>query len=283
MILLVVMQQITSDIITISGDLPGPTVAVFAGVHGNETAGVYALQEVIPKLKITRGNVVFVFANPPAIADNVRMHEKNLNRCFVKDIEGDTYEIRRAQELMQVLDTCEALLDIHMFSDPEGEPFVICEENAFEVAKLFDVNIVSTNWSKTEPGGTDSYMYALGKIGICIECGPISKAAEYKDFAINSIYQFLQYFEMLPFEVSVSTQPKRVIRAENAVIKDNEQLSLSEGLHNLDKLKAGQVIASDSDRVFYASEGECVLFPRYYAQVGQELYISGFESSEVLG
>lgn len=277
------MQQITSDIITISGDQPGPTVAVFAGVHGNETAGVYALQEIIPKLKITQGNVIFVFANPPAIKDDVRMHEKNLNRCFVKGIEGDAYEIRRAQELMQVLDTCEALLDIHMFSDPEGEPFVICEENAFEVAKLFDVNIVSTNWSKTEPGGTDSYMYALGKIGICIECGPISKATEYKDFAINSIYQFLQYFEMLPFEVGVSTLPKRVIRAENAVVKDSEQLSLSEGLHNFDKLEVGQVIASDNDRVFYASEGEYILFPRYYAKVGQELYISGFESSEVLG
>lgn len=224
---------------------------------------------------------MFAYANPPAIRDNVRMNEKNLNRCFVEGIKGNSYEDVRARELMNVLDECEALLDIHMFSDPEGEPFVICEENAFDIAKLFDVNIISTNWSETEPGGTDSYMYANGKIGICLECGPISKSQEYKDYAVRSIYQFLQYFKMIDFEVSVSAQPKRVIRAEHRVVKDSEQLLLSKGLHNFDRLKEGQIIAQDGEKTFYATEGECIIFPRYYANVGQELYISGYESPEL--
>lgn len=276
------MQEITPDIIKLSGEQPGPTVAVFAGVHGNETAGVYALQEIIPKLQLLRGNVIFVYANPPAIEANVRMHEKNLNRCFIAGIEGNSYEEVRARELMKILDECEALLDIHMFSDPDGEPFVICEENALEIAKLFDVTIASTNWSETEPGGTDSYMYANGKIGICIECGPISKASEYKDFAINTVYQFLHYFDLLPFDVSVSTQPKRIIKAQNRVVKDNKKLHLEDGFHNFDRLKEGQVIATDGNRIFRASDGECIIFPRYYADIGQELYISGFESPELL-
>lgn len=272
------MQDVTSDVITLSGALPGPTVAVFAGVHGNETTGVYALQEIIPTLKLTRGKVVFVFANPPAIKDNVRMHAKNLNRLFIEGIEGNSYEVNRARELMNVLDGCEALLDLHMFQDPAGEPFAICEKNAFDIAKTFDVAIISDNWSIVEPGGTDSYMYAKGKVGICVECGPIEKAADYKDFAVKTIYQFLHYFDMLPMTVDISTQPKRIITAVRGFVKDTDELKLADGFHNFDRLETGQVIATDGERTFRASEGECIIFPRYYAAVGQELYIIGTET-----
>lgn len=276
------MQEVTSDIIKILGEQPGTAVAVFAGVHGNETAGVYALQEIIPKLHITKGEVYFVFGNPPAIEANVRMGEKNLNRCFVEGIEGDSYEENRARELMEVLQKCDALLDIHMFSDPEGEPFVICEENAFNIAKLFDVGIVSTNWSEAEPGGTDAYMYRNGKVGICLECGPIDKAREYKDFAVKAIYQFLQYYDMLTFDVDVSTQPKRIVRAGYSIVKQDDSLMLSEGFHNFDRLNEGQVIATSDTETFCAKAGECIIFPRYYANVGQELYIVGMELSDKL-
>ena len=74
----------TKDIITITGAEPGPTVAIFAGVHGNERAGVYALEALIPRLTITRGTLYLVFANPAAIEANVRMVNKNLNRCFLR-------------------------------------------------------------------------------------------------------------------------------------------------------------------------------------------------------
>lgn len=276
------MQEITSDIITLRGNQPGPTVAVFAGVHGNETAGVYALQETIPTLKLKRGSVVFVFANPPAIKDNVRMHAKNLNRLFIEGIEGDSYEVKRARELMAILDNCDALLDLHMFQDPAGKPFAICEENSFAIAKTFDVEIISNNWTAVEPGGSEGYMYTKGKFGICVECGPIEKAAEYKDFAVTTIYQFLQYFDILQANVAISTRPKRIITAIRGFVKDTDELKLADGLHNFDRLEAGRVIATDGERTFQANEGECIIFPRYYATVGQELYIIGTESTESL-
>lgn len=272
--------MISSKIIEINGKKPGPTLAIFAGVHGNEMAGVLALQQLLPSLEITRGRIFIAFANPPAIESNVRMVNKNMNRCFFKDNTGSTPEDVRARELMGVMDECDALLDLHMFYDDDGLPFAICEENALAIADKFDVDIISTNWTKTEPGGSDGYMYLNGKIGICIECGPVSKATEYTDFAKITVLQFLAYYDMLKKPVEYSKKPKRLIRAKEAVLKKSDSFRLAKGLHNFDLLKPGQIIATQNGKSYIANPGECIIFPHYNARVGEEAYIIGSEMLE---
>lgn len=269
--------MIASEIIELDSGKPGAILAIFAGVHGNERAGVYALQELLPTLKPTKGKLFIAFANPPAIADNVRMLNKNLNRCFVKGNNGDTPEDERARELMKVLDRSDALLDLHMFYDDDGQPFVICEDNAVDIAKNFDVDIISTNWTIAEPGATDGYMYESGKIGICVECGPISKAEEYTEFAKTTVYQFLQHFGMSPVEVANSTKPKRFVRAKESVHRNSSDFVLQAGFKNFDNLNEGQIIAMDGDKKYVANKGDCIVFPHYGARVGEEAYILGEE------
>lgn len=271
------MISVTSDIIEIDSGLPGPVLAIFAGAHGNELAGVFALQELIPTLKPTRGKLLLAFANPPAIEADVRMLNKNLNRCYTKNNNGTDPEDVRARELMAVLDKSDALLDLHMFYDDSGIPFAICEEDALDIAKIFDVEIISTNWTEVEPGASDWYMFQQGKPGICVECGPISKAKEYKDFAIKTVYQFLKYFNMTDEEAELSTAPKRIVKADHAVHKTSENFVLARGFHNFDQLREGQLIATDSTTEFRAKGGECILFPHYKARVGEEAYIVGHD------
>jgi succinylglutamate desuccinylase len=270
-------SKVRSEVIELDSGKTGPSLAIFAGVHGNELAGVYALQELLPTLKPTRGKLYIAFANPDAIQANVRMLNKNLNRCFMSDNKGDLPEDQRARELMVVLDKCDALLDLHMFYDDEGEPFVICEENAIDIASKFDVDIISTNWSATEPGATDGYMFTQGKIGICVECGPISKSRQYTDFAIRIIYQFLQYFDMSPEEVVFSKTPKRMIVADKSVYKSSNQFKLKGGYKNFDRLTSGEIIARDGTKKYVAHKDECIIFPHYAARVGEEVYIIGKE------
>jgi succinylglutamate desuccinylase len=267
--------MMNSDIVKIVSDKPGPTLAIFAGVHGNETAGVFALQNMLPDLTILRGTLYVVFANQPAIEKNVRMIGKNLNRCFYKDNDGIEPEDIRARELMAILDNCDALLDLHMFYDNNGVPFVVCEENAIELAKVFNVDIISTNWTNVEPGGTDGYMYLSGKIGVCVECGPIEKAAEYISFAEQTILQFLRYFNMTNSNVSYSNNVKRIITAQRAILNISHDFKLLDGYRNFQKLEAGQLIAKDEMRHYVAQQGECIIFPHYNARIGEEAYIIG--------
>src|SRR5690606_13665355 len=110
----------------------------------------------------------------------------------------------RARELMSILDESDELLDLHMFYDEAGQPFVICEDNSVAIAKRFDVDIISTKWTVVEPGGTDGYMYLQGKVGICVECGPIAKAEQYVPFAKQTVYQFLKSYDMTDEEVAYS-------------------------------------------------------------------------------
>lgn len=271
--------MISSEIVKITGAKPGPTVAIFAGVHGNELAGVLALQEVLPNLTITKGTLYVAFANPAAIDAGVRMLTKNLNRCFFADNCGSAPEDERARELMHVLDKCDALLDLHMFYDDSGVPFAICEDNAIELACAFDVDIISTNWTSTEPGGTDGYMYQAGKIGVCVECGPISKAAQYKDFAVRTIYQYLQYFAMTDKRVPPSATAKRIVKSRQAIYKTSERFVLGGGFSNFQALQAGQLIATEGGKRYLAKPGDCIIFPHYNARVGEEAYILGTEES----
>lgn len=268
----------TPDIIEINGTLPGPTVAIFAGVHGNEMAGVMALNAILPTLTITKGKLMIAYANPPAIEAGVRMVNKNLNRCFYKGNSGTSPEDVRARELMAVLDQCDALLDLHMFYDDNGEPFVICEENALELASTFDVGIISTNWTEVEPGATDGYMYQNGKIGVCIECGPLSKPEEYEQFAINTIYQFLYFFGMTEIKVQASLKQKRIIKAESVVYNKDESFSLKPGFKNFQKLSEGSEIAKSYDSKYIAKKDQCIIFPHYGARIGEEAYIIGTEA-----
>lgn len=268
-------MDVQSEIITIDSGVDGPHVAIFAGVHGNELAGVYALQNILPTLAITKGKASVVYANPPAIKENVRMQTKNLNRCFYKGNDGDTYEDERARELMALLDTCDALLDLHMFYDEDGAPFVICEQNGVEIAEKMDVEIISTGWTAAEPGATDGYMNEQGKIGICVECGPISKGSEYTEFAENTVYQFLQHFEMIQPCRDDSTIPKKYVMAKKSVHKASETFVLADGYNNFQDLAAGEVIATDGQKNYTAGENECIIFPHYGARVGEEAYIIG--------
>ena len=67
----------------------GPTVIIFAGIHGNEKAGVHASDKVIQKIKERhvkfKGNLHIILGNINALRKNVRFEKVDLNRIWQKD------------------------------------------------------------------------------------------------------------------------------------------------------------------------------------------------------
>ena len=47
----------------IDSGISGPKIAIFSGVHGNETAGIEAVKKALKEIEIKKGVVYFVFAN----------------------------------------------------------------------------------------------------------------------------------------------------------------------------------------------------------------------------
>ena len=97
-----------------SGAMPGPTVVVIGGVHGDEVAGYLAARQ-LKNWTVQSGTLVLVpDANVPAIKANRRFVGRNMNALFPGKANGDGNE-RLAYALWQLIKSSkpDLLLTLH--------------------------------------------------------------------------------------------------------------------------------------------------------------------------
>jgi hypothetical protein len=94
----------------IDGGLEGPTVLVTAGIHGNENAGVVAVERVLSRLALerpeTRGRFVCLTGNLGALRQGTRFVDVDLNRQWTPEkvstlSDGATVEGQPAEHVEQ--------------------------------------------------------------------------------------------------------------------------------------------------------------------------------------
>ena len=107
---------------------PGPHVAITALIHGNEVCGAEALWRVLQGVpQPSRGRLTLVFCNLEAYGrlDDAgkaerRWLDEDLNRVWgrLESPAGadDTYELRRAREILPWVQDADVLLDLHSMS-----------------------------------------------------------------------------------------------------------------------------------------------------------------------
>jgi succinylglutamate desuccinylase len=262
------------SIITKEGELPGKTLAVFVGIHGNEKVGPFMFERLLQTISIDRGRVYFVYANPPAIEKNVRSVNENLNRLFTRTVVGDEYEFLRAYELMDILDGCDALLDIHSYNSEEGEPFAITSERGYDLASILNVPIIATGFGELGKG-TDDYMERQGKIGLCLECGTTNKAHDFVDFAERSVMQFLKYFNAVESDIAFDSVSQRYFVVKSLHTKKTSDFSFSSKFRDFEILPNDKPFLLDGTTSVTANPQEAILFPRDDVPVGGEVCIVG--------
>ena len=112
------------------GLAPGPRLLVLGAVHGNETCGTQAITQLLNELDggaltIERGCLTLVpVTNPLAYRLGQRTGDRNLNRNMAPSAIPQDFEDRIANLLCPLLDTHDALLDLHSFHTG-GAPFVM--------------------------------------------------------------------------------------------------------------------------------------------------------------
>ena len=125
------------------GDTPGSLVIGIGGMHGNEPAGVFALQNVLHNLHDRspsfRGRLLALTGNRAALARGCRYIDEDFNRLWGPErLQGmrkqraePTSEEQEQRELLAAIETALAqrqgpavFLDLHTTS-AEGQPFVV--------------------------------------------------------------------------------------------------------------------------------------------------------------
>src|SRR5215204_4814521 len=61
---------------------PGPMLIVLGGIHGNEPAGLHAVEPLLERLALDTGDFVVLSGNRAALAEGVRYLERDLNRSW---------------------------------------------------------------------------------------------------------------------------------------------------------------------------------------------------------
>ena len=262
---------------TIRSGRPGPTVAIFGGVHGDERAGIEVVTSLRTELSIARGTVHLVHANPPAMAARQRMLAKNLNRVFVRGNQGTAPEDARARELMRLMDTCDGLLDLHEHHQPGTGPFLICERPVLAVAKAIGAPIISFGWTAAEIGGTEGYMHEQGKVGIGYESGPATRTKENIPRARGAVDRFLSALGLTDEQLEPMATAERFIEVERTVMRHAEEYELARDFRMFEPLRPGELIARQGGVDDFAGSGELIVFPKADPPPGTEAYLVGSE------
>lgn len=152
-----------------SGEMPGPLVIAFGAIHGNETAGVKAIEEVFNMLAIEpslnpgfkfKGKFVGLIGNLQAYASGQRFLHSDLNRRWtpdtvrtvadtpVKNLEGEDLEIREIldfihREIRETAPDALVLLDLHTTSADGG---IFCiptdDKSSLRLAKALHAPVI---------------------------------------------------------------------------------------------------------------------------------------------
>jgi succinylglutamate desuccinylase len=100
----------------IEGKAPGPTVVFFAGIHGNETSGVFALKKVLANIdaSLVKGTIYGISGNLNALKKHKRYVKDDLNRLWtkqqIKNIKGKTVLNADETELIELFDLLNNIL-----------------------------------------------------------------------------------------------------------------------------------------------------------------------------
>jgi Succinylglutamate desuccinylase / Aspartoacylase family len=121
---------------TRASDQPGPHVALLGIAHGNEIAGAIVLDRLLRAgLTPTRGRLTFGFVNlaayerfDPRQPTASRFVDEDINRVWdpaVLDGQRRSIELDRAREIRPLIDTVDALFDLHSMLWP-SDPLILC-------------------------------------------------------------------------------------------------------------------------------------------------------------
>lgn len=275
------------------------TFLVFAGIHGNEKAGIYALQELFKEFEKDAvefdGTVIGIAGNIKAIKENVRFIHKDLNRqWYLSKIRklgalpfgmlNTAEDIEQKQILDLILDIVQdkgktlMLIDLHTTS-AKGGSFSITNTHpkSTEYALQIPVPVIDKMITKIK-GTTLEYFNDLGLPAIAFEAGqhedPIAvsrmKAALVSMFyhakCVNKSIMDKYKNELKEMVTSFIELPKHVEVVYRHPIDEEDKFVMKPGYVNFQEIKKGEILAHDKHGEIKSHTDGLILMPLYQSK-----------------
>lgn len=272
------------------------TFIVFAGIHGNELAGIKALQELFLELESEKidfdGTVIGIAGNIQAMNQQMRFVHKDLNRQWyltkIRKLGALPYgmlntaeDIEQKQILDLILDIVNdkgkelMLVDLHTTS-AKGGSFTITNTHpkSREYALQIPVPVITGMIHKIK-GTTLEYFEQLGLPAIAFEAGQHEEPASVirMKAALVSLFKhagcidksMLMHYEkdMQKMEQEYSHLPKHVNVLYRHPIEDEDGFEMKPGYSNFQAIQNNEWLASDKHGEIHAHVDGLILMPLY--------------------
>ncbi len=181
------------------GELPGPTMVVVGGMHGNEPSGVQALQTLLKELQGFEdrfsGELFALAGNLRALEEGKRFIDYDLNRMWKMGADmrslgkiPKAYEEKEMGELHKLVEDISenrkgplVFLDLHTTSS-ESAPFLLCGDTLRNRDFIADIPVPKILGLDEQLNGPFlSYVNAQGHISIVFEAGQHTSPESYKN------------------------------------------------------------------------------------------------------
>ena len=276
---------------------PGPTLICLGGLHGNEPAGVLAIDRVLKEIHRRPdglcGRMVGLTGNLQALAVGRRFVQQDLNRIWRPSrveqlaalpgplLDEDQELVELHAELNRILDEAPDrvyLLDLHTISGP-GPAFAILDDTLQnrEVALDFPVPLVLGLEEKL--GGTlASYMTARGVTVVGFEAGMHDDPTSV-DRAVAAIWVVLDSCGVIEHESRSevvaardllrrqSQCPARIVEVRyRHNVEEGDSFEMDPGFMSFDAIGAGQEMGTSRTGRVKAPRSGLLLMPLYQDQ-----------------
>jgi predicted deacylase len=277
------------------GKQAGPTMVIVGGMHGNEPAGVAAVQQVLHELRKRsmplRGRLLGLAGNLRALAHNVRYLDRDLNRRWYADHlarlreqprELDSPEDTEQRELLTIFDRLDetfdhplVVLDLHSFS-AEGPPFSVFADTLRNRPIAFEMRVpIIFGLEESVEGTLLGYLADLGHIAVGFEAGQHEDprtlenhiAAIWVALVAAGLLERSEVPELERCEALLDRAAAGLPRAVEIVyrhaITPTDQFRMDPGYENFQEIQRGQRLAVDSDGDVGSPTTGRILMPLY--------------------
>jgi len=248
----------------------GPTAAILACTHGNEPAGLEAMDYLLSGLVLNRGRVLFIVVNPEAARCGMRYIDHNMNRLPPHpDDWAGTVEGGRLKEIRPILWEIDGgVLDLHSTSADAPPMLISVNKVSEEMAKNPQMPFTHiVNGLPAHLSGRLIVDYCShAPIKLVAECGQHA-CPDAANRSVQVSLAFLRKLEMIDGgTVTAQTlAPKDYYRvvAPLRLPKDKGEFRLVKQLAPFEWVEKGQLIAeSDQLKVTAPVGGYTVMCPK---------------------
>lgn len=282
----------------VRGPRPGPTLVCIGALHGNEGAGVRALEIILealrPRAEALAGEFVALVGNTRALARGRRYLERDLNRAWT---EARLAELRRSgpqawgpedREQMELLEAIEAatsrargavyVLDLHTTSGAGGTftTFGDTLPNRDFAAHIPVPMILGLE--ELVDGTLLAFLGHRGLVAVVFESGQHAEP-EAVDRAVAGIWIAVGAAGLLPsaqlpeasegwkrLHREARTLPRALEMKYRHPVAEEDAFVMEPGFSNFQPVEAGEMVARSAAGPIQVSESARVLMPLYQEQ-----------------